>query len=109
MATIALRNSPSWNCSLRLKRHPKREKLRQHLGKSHAPGERRRRKRARRRDSKVEGGYISIHLQCLETGKVRPCTCGPAHVQTAAWHDPVFRHLPDLLASAPLRAKRNTC
>ena len=47
MATIALRNSPSWNCHLRLKPHPKREKLPQHLGKSHAPRERRRRKRAR--------------------------------------------------------------
>src|ERR1700722_957626 len=54
MATIALRNGPRWNCYLRLKPHPKREKLRQHLGKSHAPGERRRRKLARWRDSRAE-------------------------------------------------------
>ena len=52
MATIALRNSPSWNCHLQLKPHPmqKQEKLRQPLGKSHAPRERRRRKPARWRD-----------------------------------------------------------
>src|ERR1700719_2771770 len=54
MAAIALRNSPSWNGDLQLKRHRKREKLRQQLGKSHAPGERRRRKRARWRDSRAE-------------------------------------------------------
>src|ERR1700686_4349496 len=59
MAIIALRNSSSWNRHLRLKRHPRRENLRQHFGKSHVLRERRRRKRARWRDSKVEEGYIS--------------------------------------------------
>jgi hypothetical protein len=28
MATIALRNNPSWQCHLRLEAHPKRETLR---------------------------------------------------------------------------------
>jgi hypothetical protein len=32
MATIALRNSPSWNYHLRLKPQPKREKLPQQFG-----------------------------------------------------------------------------
>src|ERR1700723_3862881 len=64
MATIALRNSPSWNCHLRLKRYPKREKLWQHLGKSHALRERGRRNRARWRDSRVEEAYISTHVPC---------------------------------------------
>jgi len=39
-ATIALRNSPSWNCRPRLKLYPKRENPRQQLAKSHAPRER---------------------------------------------------------------------
>jgi hypothetical protein len=47
MATIALRNSPSWNCHLRLDPQPKRKQLPQQLGKSHAPRERRQRKPAR--------------------------------------------------------------
>ena len=36
-ATIALRNSPRWNCHLRLQPKPKREKLPQHRGTNHAP------------------------------------------------------------------------
>jgi hypothetical protein len=72
MATIALRNSPSGNCHLRLKRHPKREKLWQHLGKSHALREKRRRNRARWRDSRVEEAYISTHVP------VRDCATKPA-------------------------------
>jgi len=45
MATIALWNSPSWNCNLRLRRLPKRERLRKHLGKNQPPREKRRRTR----------------------------------------------------------------
>src|ERR1700722_9113058 len=66
MATIALRNSPSWNCHPRLKRHPKRGKLWQHLGKSHALCERGRRNRARWRDSRIEEAYISTHVPCRD-------------------------------------------
>jgi len=41
MATIARRNSQSWNCHLELKRHPRRGKLQQQLGKNRGPRERR--------------------------------------------------------------------
>jgi len=54
MATIALPNSPSWNCHLRLEPQPKGKQLPQLLGKSHAPCERRRRKPGRWGDSRKE-------------------------------------------------------
>jgi hypothetical protein len=44
MATIARRNSPNGNCHPQLKRHEKREKLPQQLGKSHGLREKRQRK-----------------------------------------------------------------
>jgi hypothetical protein len=54
MATIALRNSPNWNCYLRLEPQPNGKQLPQLLGKSHAPRPRRRREPARWRDSRKE-------------------------------------------------------
>ncbi len=88
MATIALRNSPRWNCHRRLKPQPKREKLPQQLGKSHAPRERRQRKPARWRDSPgcarsqdVAGAMGS------RVGRRRPARL-PCHFRTGRWVEP---------------------
>jgi|SRR5450755_3099104 len=61
MATIALRNSPGWNCHLLLKLYPKRERLRRQFRKSHASRQRRRRKLAKWRDFK--GGLAGTNWQ----------------------------------------------
>ena len=75
MAIIALRNSPSGNCHLWLKPRQKRERPGHKLGKSHAPRERRRRKPARRRESKATlAGMTQANLLGIAEGRMTSST-----------------------------------
>ena len=53
VAIIALRNSPKWNCCLRLEPQAKGKQLQQRLEKSHAPRDGRQPESARWRDSQA--------------------------------------------------------
>ena len=65
MATIALPNSLSWNCRLRIESQPN-GKQQQLLGKSHAPRERWRRKPAKWGDSRKENEMIKTRKKVNE-------------------------------------------
>jgi hypothetical protein len=87
MATIALRNSPRWNCHRRLKPQPKREKLPQQLGKSHAPREDGNEKPARWRDSGLRSGQDVAGAMGSRVGRRRPARL-PCHFRTGRWVEP---------------------